>query len=135
MKWVKERDLLIAQTMAFVQSVTGKKPDLTASPASREPAPIENPPSFANPAPVADELRPMENAAPTNLRQLDFSQAVVVAPVRTFPQSDVRKDIQGRVAAFQAHQHRFQREREAYFTSVLTKLRSAIENGPETPPT
>jgi hypothetical protein len=27
MKWMKERDLLIAQTMAFVQSVTGKKPD------------------------------------------------------------------------------------------------------------
>ncbi len=26
MKWMKERDLLIAQTMAFVQSVTGKKP-------------------------------------------------------------------------------------------------------------
>ncbi len=27
MKWMRERDLLIAQTMAFVQSVTGKKPD------------------------------------------------------------------------------------------------------------
>ena len=29
MKWMRERDLLIAQTMAFVQSVTGKKPDPT----------------------------------------------------------------------------------------------------------
>ena len=27
MSWKKERDLLIAQTMAFVQSVTGKQPD------------------------------------------------------------------------------------------------------------
>ena len=27
MKWMKERDLLIAQTMAFVQSVTGRKPE------------------------------------------------------------------------------------------------------------
>ena len=27
MKWMSDRDLLIAQTMAFVQSVTGKKPD------------------------------------------------------------------------------------------------------------
>ena len=27
MKWMRERDLLIAQTMAFVQSVTGKRPD------------------------------------------------------------------------------------------------------------
>ncbi len=26
MKWMRERDLLIAQTMAFVQSVTGNKP-------------------------------------------------------------------------------------------------------------
>ena len=30
MKWMRERDLLIAQTMAFVQSVTGKKPDAEA---------------------------------------------------------------------------------------------------------
>ena len=27
MKWMRERDLLIAQTMAFVQSVTGKAPE------------------------------------------------------------------------------------------------------------
>ena len=27
MKWMRERDLLIAQTMAFVQSVTGRKPE------------------------------------------------------------------------------------------------------------
>jgi hypothetical protein len=133
--------------MAFVQSVTGKKPDFTPSPVSREAAPIENPPSFANApsfanlpsfessAPVADQPRSMENAAPADAPHPDFSQTVIVAPARTFPQSDVRQEIQGRVAAFQAHQHRFQREREAYFTSVLTKLRSAIENGPETPPT
>ena len=28
MKWIRERDALIAQTLAFVQSVTGKKDDL-----------------------------------------------------------------------------------------------------------
>ena len=27
MTWMRERDLLIAQTMAFVQSVSGKNPD------------------------------------------------------------------------------------------------------------
>ena len=32
MKWMKERDLLIAQTMAFVQSVTGKSPDAEKMP-------------------------------------------------------------------------------------------------------
>jgi hypothetical protein len=32
MKWMKERDLLIAQTMAFVQSVTGKPPESIRTP-------------------------------------------------------------------------------------------------------
>ena len=28
MKWIRERDALIAQTLAFVQSVSGKKDDI-----------------------------------------------------------------------------------------------------------
>src|SRR5687767_7594172 len=32
MKWMRERDLLIAQTMAFVQSVTGKMPEAEKTP-------------------------------------------------------------------------------------------------------
>ncbi len=36
MKWIKERDLFIAQTMAFVQSVTGKKPAAEARVAPRD---------------------------------------------------------------------------------------------------
>jgi hypothetical protein len=42
MKWMKERDLLIAQSMAFVQSVTGKRPDAeepTAAPLAAVPVP------------------------------------------------------------------------------------------------
>ena len=35
MKWMRERDLLIAQTMEFVQSVTGKKPGIEISPRLR----------------------------------------------------------------------------------------------------
>ena len=38
MKWVMERDLLIAQTMAFVQSVTGKKPEADAPKADAQAA-------------------------------------------------------------------------------------------------
>jgi hypothetical protein len=34
MKWMRERDHLIAQTMAFVQSVTGKRPDAEKPPAA-----------------------------------------------------------------------------------------------------
>ncbi len=48
MKWVKERDLLIAQTIAFVQSVTGKKPDF--SPAVDPQAAVEQP-AIAKPDP------------------------------------------------------------------------------------
>lgn len=39
MKWMQERDLLIAQTLAFVQSVTGKTPD--AEPTAAEPRVVE----------------------------------------------------------------------------------------------
>jgi hypothetical protein len=72
---------------------------------------------------------------PNELTPAELPQTVLVAPTRALPQNDVRKEIQSRVAAFQAHQHRFQREREDYFKSVLSKVRSAIENGPETPAT
>jgi len=41
MKWMKERDLLIAQTMAFVQSVTGKMPDTAKTIAPPVAFPVE----------------------------------------------------------------------------------------------
>ena len=100
MKWVKERDLLIAQTMAFVQSVTGKKPDFTASPITREAAPIENPPPLPTPAPAAASAEPpvVESTVPTDLTPKHLTQTelpqtvvqtVVVAPTRASPQNDV----------------------------------------------
>jgi hypothetical protein len=46
MKWMRERDLLIAQTMAFVQSVTGKMPEAVATGAT----------SFALPAVASPPL-------------------------------------------------------------------------------
>jgi hypothetical protein len=47
---------------------------------------------------------------------------------RTVVSSDVRTEIQARVANFRAHQQRFNRERAEYFSATLTKLRTAIEN-------
>ena len=42
MKWARERDLLIAQTMTFVQSITGKKPETDARAETRiEFVPVE----------------------------------------------------------------------------------------------
>ena len=135
MKWAKERDDLIAQTKAFVQSVTGRRPEIAAEPLPVEPVRTEDPVFAAYRAPVAQPAtaRSVLIAAIEDVEQSDILPPLDAPPVRALPQSDVRKEIQNRVAAFQAHQHRFHREREAYFKSVLTKVRSAIENGPDAP--
>jgi hypothetical protein len=111
MKWTKERDLLIAQTMAFVQSIAGKKPEGSA----RAEARIE----FVE----VDEIEKAE-------------RPVVVAPVANpapAPRSELREEIQGRVASFRAHQQLFHRERDKYCNSVLTKLRASTGSRPEAP--
>ena len=134
MKWIKERDALIAQTKAFVQSVTGRRPEEPIEPplvalSRAEPARIEAPVFIAQPVPAEQpaSFEPIEAVEQTGAPVLEAS------PARVLAQSEVRKEIQSRIAAFQAHQRRFHREREAYFKSVLTKVRSAIENGPDAP--
>ena len=131
MKWAKERDVLIAQTKAFVQSVTGRRPDNTVESTSVEmnrTEPVRTDYSGFTPRSVpADSFESIEKVEQTAV------PVVEAPPVRVLPHSDVRREIQNRVAAFQAHQHRFHREREAYFKSVLIKVRSAIENGSDAP--
>jgi hypothetical protein len=134
MKWSKERDDLIAQTKAFVQSVTGRRPQLAPERVSIGAAlvravPIDNPVAqlVSNSAASAG---PIENfVAAESIERGE--QTSDLPPVTA--QSEVRKEIQTHIAAFQAHQHRFHREREAYFNAVLTKARSAIKNGPDVP--
>ena len=102
MKWVRERDQLIAQTMAFVQSVTGKRPEDGARPDSTD---VDE---FKQPQPLVEAAdRP-----------------------RTSPiaRSEIREEVEGRVAAFRAHQQRFDRERDKHFNAVLTGIRTAIAN-------
>jgi hypothetical protein len=111
MKWMKERDLLIAQTMAFVQSITGKKPEIEPRAEARiEFAPL-------------DEIEKSER--PVEIVQITRPSLV--------SRSDFREEIQGRVAAFRAHQQLFHRERDAYFNSVLTKARASIDGAPKAP--
>jgi hypothetical protein len=107
MKWTKERDLLIAQTMAFVQSVTGKKPEAQAR--------IE----FTS----VDEIDKVE-------RPVEIVQIARRSPV---PRSELREEIQGRVAAFRAHQQLFNRDRDEYCQSVLNKLRASAGSQPKSP--
>ena len=117
MNWSTERDALIAETMAFVQSVTGKQPGGAAETVSVRPGSVAA-------APIAGSGTSLAQVEPTG----------ELAPVTDLPRSEVRKELQTRIAAFQAHQHRFQREREAYFNSVLTNARSTPEAGPKVTP-
>lgn len=125
MTWANERDNLIAQTKAFVQSVASPRVEIAVPIAAIRPVALENP--FAIAKPVAAEhtasIRPIEKAAePENVRA-----PVALPPVMALPQSEARKEIQNRIAAFQAHQARFHRERDAYFNSVLTKARATLD--------
>ena len=111
MKWTEERDLLIAQTEAFVQSVAGngQQPEI----GTRAQARIE----FTPVVEIEKVERPIE----------------MVPVTRPLPRDDVRREIQGRVAAFRAHQQLFHRDRDAYFNSVLARLRASTPSRPKAP--
>ena len=102
MKWKMERDLLIAQTMAFVQSVTAKKTDAEDRAGS---IPLNQPAEVAWPAHAVPVIRPTPPARP----------------------NDMREEIRGRVAAFRAHQELFRRDRDKYCESVLATVRAATQ--------
>ena len=105
MTWKKERDLLIAQTMAFVQSVAGKTANAGRPVESQLPSVPASDPSTA-------ERRPAD-----------------VLPPRLPPIShgDLRDEIRRRVAAFRARQQAFDRERNEYCNATMAKLRAARE--------
>ena len=102
MMWKRERDLLIAQTMAFVQSVTGKPPGGETSLETRLPS--------ASP----DEApgRPAD---------------VLPARLSAISQSDLRDEIHRRVAAFRARQQVFARDRNDYCEAMMAKARASTE--------
>lgn len=128
MKWMKERDLLIAQTMAFVQSVTGKLPesDRTATMAAEKTpaAPPEDtseslrtaslpvavtspavdraplPVGPALPLPALEELSPPEKALPILAQQEAATvPAVAALPRSDVPRPDLRVDFQSEIKA------------------------------------
>jgi hypothetical protein len=157
MKWAKERDLLIAQTMTFVQSITGKKPDLEARTPEARPAEARAVEGSLPEHWSAENLPPASRietriafARIEGIDRVDLPveivNEIVAAPPEPLPpqpmpplrlpmppRSGLREEIQGRVAAFRAHQQLFNREREEYFKSVLTKARASIESQPRTP--
>jgi len=124
MSWKKERDLLIAQTMAFVESVTGKQPDAELN-VDTKPI-LETAPAVETAPAEAAKMHAAEILAPPATPPKDVQVNIQIP--RTVVSSDVRTEIQARVANFRAHQQRFTREREEYFKTTLTKVRTAIED-------
>jgi hypothetical protein len=121
MKWMRERDALIAQTLAFVQSVTGRKDaGDPAAPLVLEAIPTPMPP----PAPAVSAAS-VSPEAPTNVPD---------AKPQPLVPGDVRSEMKSRIASFRAHQERFHREREEYFRSTLARLRAAIRDDPTAGP-
>jgi hypothetical protein len=123
---MQERDLLIAQTMAFVQSVTGKKPDADAFMA----------------APKAEQA-PTVGVSVTDIEAILVETTVIAEPPKparpiqiALPdlRGDFQSEIKARIANFRAHQQRFLKEREEYCSATMAKVRAALdERDPPSP--
>jgi hypothetical protein len=108
MKWMRERDALIAQTLAFVQSVTCTR-DNAGEPAAG-PVPEEAVAGVAS----ADVPAPPQPAAISELPKIGAGAAA--GPI--IP-SDFPRELAARIESFRAHQERFNRERAEYFDATL----------------
>jgi hypothetical protein len=132
MKWIKERDALIAQTMAFVQSVTGKRDGFhPPEPATAAFAVTAETVTTVTVEAIAVEPGPPAAVSPPELPPLAQPQPVQVPPPRM---SEVRTEMQARIANFRKHQERFEREREEYCAATFARLRADIRNASPRPP-
>lgn len=154
MKWMKERDLLIAQTMAFVQSVTGKKPDagmlagvaeaaksttsttIELAAALTETTLISAPPR-SEPSKsrlINSELRSSELIESEPIKSAPpGAQPGPIHVLRVEPPGDVQSEIKERIANFRAHQERFLRERDEYCSATMAKVRAVLRDDAGSP--
>jgi hypothetical protein len=132
MDWVKERDLLIAQTMAFVQSVNDRKLGARRLDAKRwaesriEAAPIDA-------TKPIDAIKPIEaikivEQPPANIPFNVPAARPSVPAGRPSVSGEMRAEMQNRVASFRAHQQRFHRERDEYCSATLAKMRVLVSD-------
>jgi len=151
MKWMKERDLLIAQTLAFVQSVTGKTPEAektvsaSVAPLTVETSGTTRPAAALSDAAIFDiasllaETPPAARAptvaqAPAAEVSRDMSREIPRPVARPDLREDFQSEIRARIASFRAHQERFNREREAYCTATMAKVHAVLKQGELPPP-
>lgn len=116
MSWKKDRDSLIAQTMAFVQSVTSRREELRPELKSVLP-PVE----VNVRAELATALEIVDAAEPP---------PAPLSPTRQVALTDIQKEIRDRVASFRAHQQRFNKEREEYFSATIARLKASMKDLP-----
>jgi hypothetical protein len=143
MKWMRERDLLIAQTMAFVQSVTGKKPEAEKTvAASVTMTSVETSwtTDAASPMPDIEALMAEGLAAQLPKAASQETPREVPRQVQTIARADLRSgfqseisEIKARVANFRAHQQRFNQEREAYCSATMAKVHATLRDMPGAP--
>ena len=129
MDWKRERDSLIAQTYAFVQSVAGKKEDVARMEARLPPATAVQPPP--QPSPEFAHVRAKDTPAEPVRAAVTAVEAPGALPLPlpspTIVPSEVRDEMQARIASFRAHQDRFKRERAEYFNATLARLRAELK--------
>ena len=119
MSWMKDRDSLIAQTMAFVQSVTGRREELR--PDLKQvlpPVEVDVRAELATALEIVDAAEP----PPALLSAQPAPRQVAL--------TDIQKEIRDRVASFRAHQQRFNKEREEYFSATIAKLKASMKDLP-----
>lgn len=147
MKWMRERDLLIAQTMAFVQSVTGKKPEAEKTVATSVTiTSVETSQTADTAARLPDIEALMAEALAAELPKQTSRETPRDAsreaprPVQTIARAELRSgfqseisEIKARVANFRAHQERFNQEREAYCSATMAKVHAALREAPASP--
>jgi hypothetical protein len=140
MKWMKERDLLIAETMAFVQSVTGKKPEAEKTvETSITITSIEASETANAPMPDIEALmaEALDLPKPASREMPKEASTEASRVVQTNARPDLRSgfqteiyEIKARVANFRAHQQRFNQEREAYCSATMAKVHATLREMP-----
>jgi hypothetical protein len=137
--------------MAFVQSVTGKKPEaektvatsvtITSVETSQTADPLAGMPDIE--ALMAETLaaelpKQGPREAPREVSKDPSRDAP--RPVQTIAPADLRSgfqseisEIKARVANFRAHQERFNQEREAYCSATMAKVHAALREMPGSP--
>ncbi len=136
--WKKERDLLVAQTLAFVQSVAGMKGDAKADAGNADDQIEAIKPGID--AALIDAIRLVAPPAnrfgdvEANHIQPNNIQAPAFQLPRASVPSEFRAEMQARVANFRKHQERFNRDRDEYYSATFARLRAAIANDSARPP-